>query len=161
MHYWGGEGFRWGFGRNPDFWGVLGVKRGGFWEWGSGRGLRGWKQGLGGGWCRCGGDEFTLRVMDGLDWERLCWCVERAVRGGERGEREERLDWIWMNHWKSKRRWGRDGGDGWRGMENEMGGKGNGIRNSERDWLSELVLSGDWIERWDGERNRRFGVIWG
>ena len=41
-----------------------------------------------------------------------------------------------------------------------MGGKGNGIRKSKRDWVNELVLSGDGIERWDGERNRRFGVIW-
>ena len=87
-------------------------------------------------------------------------CGERGGRKKERGGKEI-LDWIWLNHWKSKRRWGREGRDSGRGKENGMGGKGNGIRNSERDWLSELVLSGDWKERWDGERNRRFGVIWG
>lgn len=81
--------------------------------------------------------------------------------GGKRGGREKRWDWIWLDRWELKRRWGREGEENGCGKENEMGGKGNGIRNSERDWLSELVLSGDWIERWDGERNRRFGVIWG
>ena len=35
----------------------------------------GWKGGLGCGWCRCGEGELTLSVMDGLDWERLRWCV--------------------------------------------------------------------------------------
>ena len=104
------------------------MKRGGFWEWGSGRGLRCWKRGLDGGWCRCGGGELTLRVMDGLDWERLCWCVEGGVRRGKGGGREGRLDWIWLDRWESKRRWGREGEGSGRGMENEMEGKGNGIR---------------------------------
>ena len=76
----------------------------------------------------------------------------------ERG-REGRWDWIWLDRWKSKRRWGREGEGSECGKENEMGGKGNGIRKSNRDWLNELVSSRDWKERWDGERNRRFGVI--
>ena len=87
--------------------------------------------------------------------------MERAVRGGKGGGREGRMDWIWLDHWKSKRRWGRDGESSRCGKGNEMGGKGNGIWKSKRDWVNELVLSGNWIERWDGERNRRFGVIWG
>ena len=42
-----------------------------------------------------------------------------------------------------------------------MEGKGNGIRKSKRDWVNELVSSGDGKERWYGERNRRFGVLMG
>ena len=121
----------------------------------------GWKGGLGCGWCRCGEGELTLRVMDGLDSKRLRRCVERAVRGGKGGGREGRMDWIWLDHWKSKRRWGRDGESSRCGKGNEMGGKGNGIWKSKRDWVNELVSSGDGKERWYGERNRRFGVIWG
>ena len=82
------------------------------------------------------------------------------MRGGRGGGREGRWDWIWLDRWESKRRRGRDGKNGGRGMENEMRGKGNGIRKSKRDWVNELVLSGDEKVRWDGERNRRFGVVW-
>ena len=83
------------------------------------------------------------------------------MRGGKGGGREGRMDWIWLDHWKSKRRWGREGGSSECGKEKEMGGKGNGIWKSKRDWVNELVSSGDGKERWYGERNRRFGVIWG
>ena len=57
------------------------------------------------------------------------------------------MDWIWLNHWKTKRRWEREGEDSECGKENEMGGKGNGIRKSKRDWVNELVLSGNGKER--------------
>ena len=57
-------------------------------------------------------------------------CVGKDGRKKERGGKG-RLDWIWLDHWKSKRRWGRDGGGSECGMENGMGGKGNGIRKSE------------------------------
>ena len=82
------------------------------------------------------------------------------MRGWKERGREGRLDWIWLDHWKSKRRWGRDGESSRCGKGNEMGGKGNGIWKSKRDWVNELVSSGDGKERWYGERNRRFGVIW-
>lgn len=86
-------------------------------------------------------------------------CVGRGERMGKRGKRGEMgLDLVGLLEIEKK------AGKGW-----EEWWAWNGERNGrKREWDSEngMRLAGrigfewEWKERWDRERNRRFGVVW-